>query len=196
MAHHVYNTEGFVIETTNSGEANKYFTVFTKELGMVRATAQGVRLLKSKLRFSLQEFSYARISLVRGKEVWRITNAKIEWNLHTLFREKKEIIFMLAQIFLLLRRLIPGEEKNEKLFLLLHHSFVFLQSAIFSKEEISSFEKIAVINILNNLGYIGNNPELSEFIDVSWSKELLSHMEIKKRSALQEINRAIKATQL
>ncbi|MBA3550762.1 hypothetical protein H0W32_00965, partial [Patescibacteria group bacterium] len=165
-------------------------------LGMVRATAQGVRLLKSKLRFSLQEFSYARISLVRGKEVWRITNAKIEWNLHILFREKKEIIFMLAQIFLLLRRLIPGEEKNEKLFLLIHHAFVFLQSAIFSKEEISSFEKIAVINILNNLGYIGNNPELSKFINVPWSKELLAHMEIKKRSALQEINRAIKATQL
>ncbi len=196
MAHHVYNTEGFIIEASNSGEANKFFTVFTKELGMVRATAQGVRLLKSKLRFSLQEFSYAKISLVRGKEVWRITNAKIEWNLHTLFRDKKEVVFMLAQVFLLLKRLIPGEEKNEHLFSLIHTAFLYLQTHDFTKEEISAFEKILVINILNSLGYIGNNPELNEFINVPWSKEILESMEMKKKSALQEINRAIKATQL
>ncbi len=196
MAHHVYNTEGFVIEGTNSGEANKFFSVFTRELGMVRATAQGVRLLKSKLRFSLQEFSYTRISLVRGKEVWRITNAKVEWNLFHMYRNDKEITHMIAQVFLLLKRLIPGEEKNGLLFHVLSDAFLFLQENTLNKDEINSFEKIIVINILHNLGYIGNNPQLNQFIATPWSIELLTLMTEKKKYAVQEINRAIQATQL
>ena len=75
MLHHIYHTEGFVLSGQSVGEANKYFRIFTKDFGMVGAMAQGIRLLQSKLRYSLQDYSYSKISLVRGKQVWRIVGA-------------------------------------------------------------------------------------------------------------------------
>ena len=63
MAHHVYTTPAYLIESTPSGEANKSYLLFTKDLGMIRATAQGVRLLKSKLRYSLQDSQCHTLSL-------------------------------------------------------------------------------------------------------------------------------------
>jgi len=76
MAHHVYTTEGFLVHSQPSGEAGKFFLVFSRELGMVGATAQGVRLSQSKLRYYTQDFYYGLYSFVRGKDVWRMTGAK------------------------------------------------------------------------------------------------------------------------
>jgi DNA repair protein RecO (recombination protein O) len=196
MAHHVYTTEAFVIESTPSGEANKMFSVFTRELGMIRASAQGVRLIKSKLRFSLQDYSFVNVSVVRGKEIWRITNAKAEWNLYQLYKHRPDIMHVIAQIFALLRRLMPGEEKNEHLFMVLHHAFEFLKDTDIKEETVQSFERIVVMNVLHHLGYMGNDPELSSFINAVWSEELLKDMNEKKTLSLSAINRAIKETQL
>ncbi len=50
-------------------------SIFTRELGLVRATAQGIRLEKSKLRYSSQLYSFGIFSFVHGKEFWRLTSA-------------------------------------------------------------------------------------------------------------------------
>ncbi|MBX4198145.1 DNA repair protein RecO [Candidatus Parcubacteria bacterium] len=196
MAHHVYNTEGFIVESAPRGEANKMYLIFTEELGMVRATAQGVRFLKSKLRFALQDMSYARVSLVRGKDMWRVTNARAEWNVYKQYKDNKDVLFALAQIFALLRRLIPGEEKNEALFRYLYDACMFLESKELLPEEVKSYERIVVLNILHYLGYGVSTQELAVFIDVPLSTELLEKMIKEKTKALQEINRSLKETQL
>ncbi len=196
MAHHVYNTEGFILDSAPSGEASKRYTLFTKDLGMVRAVAQGVRLSKSKLRFSLQDFSLVHVSLVRGKEVWRLTNARSEKNLYSYFKHDRRALSLIVQIFSLTKRLIPGEEKNEELFTILHDAFEFLDAGQLSNEEKSSFELILVIKILENLGYMGNSVELRSFIVEPWSKELLQDMERVKKIAYREINTSLKETQL
>ncbi|MCE9517782.1 recombination protein O N-terminal domain-containing protein, partial [Candidatus Nomurabacteria bacterium] len=72
--HHIYHTKSFVIGSYNRGEANKILVLYTREMGLVRAVAQGIRLNKSKLRFGLQDFSYASVDLVRGRDIWRVTS--------------------------------------------------------------------------------------------------------------------------
>jgi len=69
-----YTTEAVVLGSRDAGEANKYYFLLTRELGLIHAFAQGVRELKSKLRYSLAELSYVKVSLVRGKEKWRLTS--------------------------------------------------------------------------------------------------------------------------
>jgi DNA repair protein RecO (recombination protein O) len=196
MAHHVYNTQGFILESTSRGEANKLYLIFTKELGMVRATAQGVRLIKSKLRYSLQDFSYIKLSIVRGKEIWRITNAQVQENLYILYKEKKDIMNVIAHVFLLIKRLIPGEEKNEELFTVLATAFDFLKTLEFTYDLSKAFEYILVLKILHNLGYHGTAADLDAFIEAEWSHKLLEEMNIVKKTALQEINRSLRETQL
>ena len=73
--HHIYHTEGIILGSRNYGEAGKYYSIFTRDLGMVYASAQGVRRMSSKLRFVLQDFAYLKIDLVQGKDFWRVTNA-------------------------------------------------------------------------------------------------------------------------
>lgn len=192
MAHHVYTTDAFIIESANSVEANKVLTLFTRELGMVRAVAQGVRLQKSKLKFAVQEYSFSTVSLVRGKEVWRLTNAKPVSSLYHTYKHHPEVIHVIAQIFVLLKRLIPGEEKNEKLFEFLSKSFEYLAQL----PDIKSFERIVVVNILHILGYIGQVPELEIFINPTWNSDILEAMELQAKIATREINRALRESQL
>ena len=50
MSHKIFHTEGIVLSSKDTKESDRYLAVFTKELGLVKATAQGIRKLESKLR--------------------------------------------------------------------------------------------------------------------------------------------------
>ena len=68
--HHIYHTEGIILDSRSFGEAGKHYSIFTRDLGMITASAQGVRKMSSKLRFILQDFAYLKIDLVAGKNIF------------------------------------------------------------------------------------------------------------------------------
>ena len=196
MAHHIYTTDAFVIESTLSGEADRFFTLFTRDLGLVRAAAKGVRLQKSKLRSSLQDFSRSTISFVRGKEIWRITSAKLEDNLYHRYEKDKPIVHVIAHILGLIKRLVVGEQKDEALFDILANAFHFLEQRSSWADELKLFEIIVVLRILDNLGYLRQRLEFQDFLRTPWNEELLLSMQEHKHIALKEINSSLKETQL
>ena len=198
MSHSIYTTEGFILKSLNFGEANKYFFIFTRDFGLVKATAQGVRHLQSKLRYSLEDFSFGQISLVRGKEVWRLTSAEKKLNI-----KNKEKILLLSRIFSLLLRLLHGEEKNDLLFDSLKEGMCFLtenkptNEALTNEESLANFECIMALRILSALGYIGNLGDFNQFTTSPYfTAELLSTMSTLKSRAIWEINKSLKETHL
>ncbi len=196
MQHHIYNTEGFVLGSLPHGEANSFIYIFTRELGLVGARAQSVRTVSSKLRFSLQDFSYAKVSLVRGKNVWRITNATLINNFHTDFKNEPEKAVVCANVFALLKKLLAGEEKNAELFGIISDGLLFLKNSC-EKGDVSQTELLLVLKILHNLGYIGDHSKLESFIKIpEWSREVLQEMLSIKNEALLHVNNALKASQL
>lgn len=197
MSHHIYNTEGFVLSGRNVGEANRYFQIFTRDFGMVGATAQGVRFLKSKLRYGLQDYSYLKISLVRGKHSWRITGAIREKNVGEVLNGNYDKFKTIARIFILLERLVQGEEKNEFIFNQITEACEFLEKEDLDSKLLNNFESIFVMRILNCLGYMAEMKGLSEFIDSSlWTRDLVSKMSAINREAVIQINKALKETHL
>ena len=58
------------------GEADRILTVFTKEFGMLRLFARGVRRVSSKLNKFLNLFSYGRFGVVSGKDTWHLVDAE------------------------------------------------------------------------------------------------------------------------
>ncbi len=196
MAHHIYTTDSFVLDSQLSGEADRYYTLFTKDLGLIRANAKGVRLQKSKLRYSLQDFSRSTISLVRGKEIWRITSARIEDSLFARYRDDKPVLHLIAQVSALLRRLLGGEEKNEELFMLIAAGISFLEQAKLTDIQLKHLEIILVLRVLNNLGYLRQVQEFETFLSEPLSLELLTALEPYKVHALKEINMSLHETQL
>jgi DNA repair protein RecO len=198
MSHHIYTTDAFVLESGAGKEADKVYTLFTQELGMVRASAQGVRLLKSKLRFSMQDFSLSTVSIVRGKEWWRVVNAVPILNLFTEYKSKKYLVYTFARIFRLLRRLIPEEEKNEPLFTLIIDAIDYIKDHAEEPKQVVVFEYIIALRILNLLGYVSlqTQPELQQFISEPLSEALIQKGEPYTKQFVTLINASIRESHL
>ncbi len=193
--HHIYQTEGIVLGSRNIGESNRLFFLFTKDFGLVVAVAQGVRELKSKLRYSLQDFGYSKTDLVRGKEIWRVTNAENINGYHSLFHDREKIA-LVARIFSLLRRLLHGEERNRSLFEEVRRMLEFLRDEELTDEEMNNVEIVTNLKILHFLGYGSNKKILESFLRMPTSKDLLKEITPVKKAALLAVNGALRESQL
>jgi DNA repair protein RecO len=192
MSHTIYTTEGFILKSLNFGEANKYFFIFTKDFGLIKAAAQGVRLLKSKLRYSLADLSFGQVSIVRGREIWRITSAEKK-----LILTENNKILLLSRLFSLLLRLLHGEEKNSSLFDYLKEGFFFLEQNKVSEENLANFECILALRILASLGYVGKLADFDQFTQSPYfTAEILLAMSVLKSQAILEINKSLQETHL
>jgi DNA repair protein RecO len=192
--HHIYHTEGIILGSKNLRESDKYYFIFTRDLGMIYASAAGVRKMSSKLRFVLQDFAYIKVDLVQGRNIFRVTSAS-KTNLLGEITKNRETFHIVSNIAKLLKRLLAGIEPNEALFTDLVHSFSVLEK-ISNKEDLQNIEAIIVLRILNNLGYIGDSGNLQELIKSPFEPGMLFEASKSRTSILNQINKALKETQL
>jgi recombinational DNA repair protein (RecF pathway) len=144
MSYSVYSTRGFILGSAPSGEAGKTYAIYTEQFGLLRAHAQGVRHLKSKLRYNLTDYNFATFSLVRGKEFWRITGAVSEpFATDADSASGGDSVLIRARILNFIRRLVQGEERNDELFAVLLDLF---------SGSISETRVLA--RVLSSLGYL------------------------------------------
>ncbi len=190
MPYHIYQTTGFVIGSTPYGEADKLAFLFTEDLGLVQAVAKSVRSEKSKLKYSLQDFTYVRADLVRGKEVWRVTDsqeiARISPN------NGPEKARTLAGVFSLLRRFIHGEDRDDETFRIVRDVFFFLLREKVSPEELKNLEILAALCVLSSLGYI----EYGDFTEGKFTQETLALFAPHRTEALKKIKQALTESHL
>lgn len=192
--HHIYHTEGLILGSRNFGEAGKYYFIFTRDLGMVYASAQGVRKMSSKLRFVLQDYGYIKLDLVQGKDFWRVTSAGKTNMLEDLSKHKGSLL-VFANISRLLKRLLAGEEPNSELFVDIIDGLLILEKYQ-TKEDLSNIEVVLVLRILNNLGYIGDSEVLKTLIKSPFEEDIIFEVSKSRRQILHQINKALKETHL
>lgn len=191
--YHIYHTEGIILGSKNYGEAGKYYSIFTRDLGMVYASAQGVRKIASKLRFVLQDFSYLKIDLVQGKDFWRVTSA-LKTNELEQITKNPGTFAVVSNIANLLKRLLAGIEKNELLFIDLINGLSILEKS--RTKDLQNIEAIIVLRILNNLGYIGGNETLQNLVKSPFEENLIFEVSKSRPQVLHQINKALKETHL
>lgn len=191
--HHIYHTEGIILGSKNFGEAGKYYSIFTRELGLVHASAQGVRKLSSKLRYILQDYACVRADLVRGKDFWRVTSASKISGLEALAQMPPHLRIF-GNVSRLLRRLLSGEEPNEALFDDFKKGLLLLQKT--KTEDLPDIEAVLVLRILHNLGYIGESPGFEDLTKSPFEEGLVLQAYKNRRAVLRQINKALKETHL
>ncbi len=195
MNNHIYTTKAIVLKSSNVGEANKLYFLFTKDFGLIIATAQGIRLEKSKLKGHLQDLNISNVSLVKGRDFWRIVSVESESRPN--FLKDQDKMNIIKNIFSLLLRLINGEEKNEALFEVIEKFYQFLLEQDIKEGDFKNLESLTVLRVLYNLGYFKEHSELREFAEnENLSLELLQKFDLKRKIAIVEINSALKHTQL
>lgn len=193
--HHIYHTHGFVLRSRPTGEANKVLVLYTRELGLVRAVVQGIRLSKSKLRFALQDYSYAHIDLVRGREVWRVTSATTVGSF-PLVRTNSESFELMVRVSTLIERLCDGEEAHEKIFDEYIQALTLLDVEMVDPSVREGLELHLVLRLMNTLGYIGDSSSLATYLADDFNPDTTEHILKERTSIVAHINRALRESQL
>lgn len=189
MSHHIYQTKAFIIDSVDVGEANKLLTIFTADLGLIYVSAQGVRIMKSKLRPSIQDLSYSKIALVRGKEYWRLTSAE---KLISLYDKRVHLAVrkLIAQSLQFVKRLTAGESKHDELFDMLSKLFTFCfenskqlagHVAVHENSQdtgvMTALKLVIDFRILESLGYGSDNVEFDDVRNTfDWNISMLEKL--------------------
>lgn len=202
MSYHIYQTEGFIIDSIDTGEANKLVTLYTADLGLIYAAAQSVRVQQSKLRQSLQDLSFASLALVRGKELWRVTSSR---KLISLYDRRIPVAgrMVMARILAFVKRMVTGESPNAELFSILSDlsAFCFAErEKIKTKDGAEAIELITQLRILDVLGYATADKTLQKYLKRDskhgWADDLIKSMKDDGERARSEIARAVRESHL
>ena len=187
-----YQTDALVLGGRESGENDRVFMLYTRDFGLVRARASAVRTEKSRMRYSLQNYSRAHVSLVRGKRGWRLAGAMPQT---TALEKDAEGVAAFARIAELVRRLVQGEEKNEYLFAALAEAHVSLMQE--RCDASPTIEIVCVARALYALGYLSAEAlETALFTHTAYTGESLLEAETMRDKLLSSINKAISETHL
>jgi DNA repair protein RecO (recombination protein O) len=162
-----YRTQGFILKKVDRGEADRLFTVYTKDFGKLELLARAVRKIKSKLRAGLELFYLSEIEFIQGKTHKTLTDAILINNFKNLRKDltRLTIAYKISEVF---DRLVRGQESDKKLWQLLNETFTKLNdyqssitevSAEMEKKEPSSTVNCQLLyhyflwNLLSLLGY-------------------------------------------
>lgn len=101
-----YVTKALVMESFDHGENDRVYKLFTREFGLIMAHTKSVRKLESKLRAHIMPRTISLITLVQGREFWRIVGAE----------ERVGNSAVNHEVIDLLIRFIHGEESHKTLY--------------------------------------------------------------------------------
>ncbi|MFA5987913.1 MAG: DNA repair protein RecO [Candidatus Paceibacterota bacterium] len=188
--YNIYKTNAFVLAADNFGEANRFVYLLTDELGFLRAAVQGVRELKSKLKNALQPFSYSEVSLVRGKDVWRVTGARRQDNFDVVFKNPDKITSA-ARIFSVVKRMSGELGHDEGLFNVVYDGISFLAKDV-DEKDLSTFDIVFAAKVLEKLGYWSEPTLMTE---KSW-EEGMAAVGLQKANFILLINRSLQSSHL
>jgi DNA repair protein RecO (recombination protein O) len=185
-----YHTEALVLATRESGESDKTIALYTQEFGLVWARASAVRSEKSKMRYALQLFTRANVSLVKGRRGWRAAGATALQSA----RVERSRLGTFARIAELTLRLIRGEETNPYLFAALAEAHEALMHSEAPREVI---EIVCVARVLFALGYLSAEALGTSLLShTAYAMEHIEEAEEMREKLLVSINKAIAETQL
>lgn len=192
--HHKYTTEGFVMKVEWAGDYDARVTLLTKDLGLIRTSVKSLRKSTNKHKVALTEFSKVLVSVVKGKEVWRLTNSLLLNNIFYDLRGSIEAVRVIAKVKSLVSRLVLGEGEVIKAFEVM--DFLYKNVSSVEKSLLPDLECFAVMNILTSLGYLPLSPEEEKMLKLDDLLQNLDYFKVNRLSYVKRINESLHATQL
>ena len=117
---------------------------------MLYAEARSAREERSKQRFALQDFSLVRVSLIKGKNSWKVGSIESKLN-YFMDAKSKEARGSVVSTVRFLRRFFSGEQAVPVLFDYVVEALTLL---VQESEQREFIEKSVQVHILLDLGYV------------------------------------------
>lgn len=122
-----YRTQGFVFKREDRLDADRVFSVFTKEFGRVEIVGKAIRKISSKLRSGIEIFSLSDIEFIQGKHRKTLTDAVVQERFKGIYQspQKLEVAYKMSDV---LDSFIRGPQEDQQLFEIIEDSFEKLHS--------------------------------------------------------------------
>jgi len=151
MAIH-YRSQGIIFQKKDVGEADRLFSIYTRDFGRLDLLARAERKIKSKLRGGLELFYFSEIEFIQGKTYKTLTDTILIDSRQGL-RKSLEKLAEAHKISDILDRLMKAEEEDNNIWRLLLEVFESLDSWQEDKESWKLIYHYFLWNILSLLGY-------------------------------------------
>jgi DNA repair protein RecO (recombination protein O) len=158
-------TEAIVLRHSEMGEADRLLTLFSRDAGIIRAVAKGVRRIHSKKAGHLEPFTRVSLMLARSHELWIVTQA-VGLDLFLPIREDLILTGEAAYVMELVDRFSYEEGENRSLYQLLVETLERLSRGDPVFTAVHFFE----LHLLDTVGF---RPQL--FTCVRCKEEILPH---------------------
>lgn len=147
MSHAIYQTQALILKTKNMRESNKLIYLYTEKFGLIYASMQSVRELRSKMRYHVHPYSLVEVDLVSGRNIWRVTGVhELKSSFNIVGTPWYGLVSLVSDTLI---RLCAGEEENK---LLWNEIILFLGNFEF-EDKLIEYEIIIMVRILYVLGY-------------------------------------------
>lgn len=148
----VYKTEAIVLKRTNLGEADKILSLYTPNLGKIRAVAKGVRRPKSKLGGHVETLTRSSMMLAQGRNLDIVTQSQ---TIDSFLALRNDLWFTSCALYVaeLVERFTEEHMENYPVYRLLRHTI----DSIVDTEDIDLLLRYFEIQLL---GYLGYKPQL------------------------------------
>lgn len=113
-----FRVEAVVLRHADWGEADRLLTLYTREMGKLRAIAKGARKVHSRKAGHLEPFTHVRLLLASGRDLYLVTQADTV-DAHMPLRQDLERTGYAAYVVELLDRFVYEEGENPATFRLL-----------------------------------------------------------------------------
>jgi DNA repair protein RecO (recombination protein O) len=156
-----YRTEGLVIKKEDRGEADRLFTIYTKDFGKLKILGRAIRKIKSKLRGNICPFCLLELEFIQGKTYKTLTDTLLIRDFPEVKKDlrKLKMAYRIADV---LDNLIRGEEKDEKVWRLLNETFNTLNN--YQIVKLSNWQLVYYFFLWNLFSVLGYAPEFHQCI--------------------------------
>jgi DNA repair protein RecO (recombination protein O) len=149
--------EAVVLRHSDWGEADRLLSIYTREMGKLRAIAKGVRKMHSRKAGHLQPFTRVSLQLARGRDLFIITQAE---TVHPYLHLRQDLLLLgyAAYVVELLDRFTYENDDNNSIYRLLWKTLARLDAESDPLLAVHYYE----IHLLDLLGY---RPELFKCVN-------------------------------
>lgn len=115
-------TKGIIVKATDYKDSDKIVTIFSADLGLIKARARGVKKAKAKMAFAAQPFAFVDFVLIEKGGFYTIINASSIDQFFDITADFDKYVFGLACLEVC-EKTIKENDSNKELFLLLLNCF-------------------------------------------------------------------------
>lgn len=176
----IYATEAIVLKHANFGEADRILTLYTPNMGKLRALVRGARRSRSKLGGHVEPLTHSSLVLARGRNLDTVTQSQ---TIESFLSIRNDLWLTARALYLveLADLFTPEHVENYPVYKLLLDALHELAKVRRREEAASSMQDFMLIRFFEAqlLGHVGYQPQLRDCLNcrspIQPAKNFFSH---------------------